>query len=48
MPQPSLTSTASFQALETHAVEAEDWQMRQLFAADPQRFERLSRPHALF
>ncbi|MEW6020888.1 MAG: glucose-6-phosphate isomerase [Pseudomonadota bacterium] len=42
MPQPSLTSTASFQALETHAVEAEDWQMRQLFAADPQRFERLS------
>jgi glucose-6-phosphate isomerase len=38
----SLTSTASFQALETHAVEAEDWQMRQLFAADPQRFERLS------
>jgi len=42
MPLPSLTSTASFQALATHAVEAEDWQMRQLFAADPQRFERLS------
>ncbi|MGZ5202701.1 MAG: glucose-6-phosphate isomerase, partial [Telluria sp.] len=38
----SLTSTASFQALETHAVEAEDWHMRNLFAADPQRFERLS------
>src|SRR4051812_27156717 len=39
---PSLTSTASFQALETHAIDAEDWQMRGLFAADPQRFERLS------
>ncbi|MFC0253079.1 glucose-6-phosphate isomerase [Massilia consociata] len=38
----SLTSTASFQALETHAIDAEDWQMRDLFAADPQRFERLS------
>jgi glucose-6-phosphate isomerase len=42
MPQPSLSSTASYQALETHAVEAEDWQMRSLFAADPQRFERMS------
>ncbi|SFC87479.1 glucose-6-phosphate isomerase [Massilia yuzhufengensis] len=42
MRQPSLTSTASFHALETHAIEAEDWQMRSLFAADPQRFERLS------
>jgi glucose-6-phosphate isomerase len=37
-----LTSTTSFQALETHAVEAEDWEMRHLFAADPQRFERMS------
>jgi len=42
MPLPSLTSTAPFQALATHAAEAKDWQMRQLFAADPQRFERLS------
>jgi len=42
MSLPSLTSTASFQALETHAVEAEDWQMRGLFAADPQRFERMT------
>ncbi len=42
MRQPSLTSTSSFQALETHAIEAEDWEMRSLFAADPQRFERLS------
>jgi glucose-6-phosphate isomerase len=42
MRQPSLTSTAAFQALETHAIDAEDWQMRSLFAADPQRFERMS------
>jgi glucose-6-phosphate isomerase len=41
MSQP-LTSTASYQALETHAIEAEDWHMRQLFAADPQRFTRMS------
>ncbi|MBQ5962731.1 glucose-6-phosphate isomerase [Massilia sp. ZL223] len=39
---PSLTSTASFQALDQHAEDAELWQMRELFAADPQRFERLS------
>ncbi len=39
---PSLTSTASFQALENHAIQAEDWEMRSLFAADPQRFEKLS------
>ena len=42
MPQPSLTSTAAYQALQTHAIDAEDWQMRALFAQDPQRFERLS------
>jgi glucose-6-phosphate isomerase len=42
MSLPPLTSTAGFQALETHAIEAEDWQMRSLFAADPQRFERMS------
>ncbi|MBQ5946400.1 glucose-6-phosphate isomerase [Massilia sp. ST3] len=42
MRQPSLTSTASFQALDQHAEDAELWQMRELFAADPQRFERLS------
>jgi glucose-6-phosphate isomerase len=42
MPLPPLTSTAGFQALENHAIEAEDWQMRSLFAADPQRFERMS------
>jgi glucose-6-phosphate isomerase len=42
MSLPPLTSVASFQALETHAIDAEDWQMRSLFAADPQRFERMS------
>jgi len=42
MRQPSLTSTASFQALALHADSAKQWQMRALFAADPQRFERLS------
>jgi glucose-6-phosphate isomerase len=42
MHQPALTATASFQALETHAIDAEDWQLRGLFAADPQRFSRLS------
>ena len=42
MRQPALTATASFQALETHAIEAEDWQMRGLFAADPQRFANFS------
>ncbi|UVW27840.1 glucose-6-phosphate isomerase [Massilia sp. H6] len=42
MRQPSLTSTASFQALDTHASEAKNWDLRSLFAADSQRFERLS------
>jgi glucose-6-phosphate isomerase len=42
MRQPSLTSTASYQALQTHAQDAQQWQMRDLFAQDPQRFERLS------
>ncbi|MEH6435028.1 glucose-6-phosphate isomerase [Massilia sp. DD77] len=42
MRQPPLTSTAAFQALDQHAEDAELWQMRELFAADPQRFERLS------
>jgi glucose-6-phosphate isomerase len=38
----ALTASASFQALETHALEAEDWQMRHLFAGDPQRFAKMS------
>jgi glucose-6-phosphate isomerase len=42
MRQPALTTTAAYQALEAHAVEAKDWQMRSLFAADPQRFPSLT------
>ena len=42
MRQPALTHTASFQALETHAVEATGWQLRGLFAADPERFPKLT------
>jgi len=42
MRQPSLTSTTSYQALQPHAQDAQQWQMRDLFAQDPQRFERLS------
>ena len=40
--KPALTSTASYQALETHAIDAEDWQLRGLFAADPQRFPAMT------
>ncbi len=42
MRQPALTATASFQALESHASTARHWQMRALFAADPQRFPSLT------
>lgn len=42
MRQPALTSTASFQALETHAIEARDWHVRNLFAADAERFPKLT------
>jgi glucose-6-phosphate isomerase len=42
MRQPLLTSTTSYQSLRNHAVQAKNWQMRELFAQDPQRFERLS------
>ena len=42
MRQIALTSTASFQALAAHAIDSKDWQMRDLFAADPQRFANMS------
>jgi glucose-6-phosphate isomerase len=42
MRQPALTSTASFRALESHAADAKNWQLRQLFAADAQRFPKLT------
>ncbi|WP_426212076.1 glucose-6-phosphate isomerase [Massilia sp. TWP1-3-3] len=38
MRQIALSTTASYQALETHALEAEDWLLRDLFAIDPARF----------
>jgi glucose-6-phosphate isomerase len=39
---PALTSTAAYQALENHAHDAREWEMRQLFAKDPQRFPRMT------
>ena len=39
---PALTSTAAYQALEIHAHDARDWQMRQLFQKDPGRFPRMT------
>lgn len=42
MRQPALTSTASFQSLETHAIDARDWHLRSLFAADAGRFPKLT------
>src|SRR4051794_9553832 len=42
MRQPLLTSTPGYAALAAHATDAKTWQLRDLFAADPQRFERLS------
>jgi glucose-6-phosphate isomerase len=42
MRQPPLTSSTAYQTLANHAAKAKDWQMRDLFAADPQRFERFS------
>ncbi len=41
-PTPMLTATASFQALQSHAATASHWQMRQLFADNPQRFKQLT------
>ena len=42
MRQPPLTTTAVYAALETHALEAEHWQLRGLFAANPSRFPQLT------
>ncbi|MGZ3182431.1 MAG: glucose-6-phosphate isomerase [Telluria sp.] len=42
MPPTSLTACPAFHALEAHAAEAKEWQLRDLFAQDPQRFERMS------
>lgn len=42
MHQAALTATASYQALATHATDAANWQMRDLFAADAGRFPGLT------
>src|SRR5438874_13576392 len=42
MRQPLLTSTTAYQTLQNHAAKAREWHMRDLFAQDPQRFERFS------
>ena len=42
MRQPALTSTASYQALAAHAVDARQWQMCDLFAANAERFPQLT------
>ncbi|KQV80301.1 glucose-6-phosphate isomerase [Massilia sp. Root351] len=42
MRQPALTTTAAYQALAAHHIDIQDKTLRQLFAADPKRFERMS------
>ncbi len=42
MPQPPLNTTAAFQALHAYHAEISDKSLRELFAADPSRFERFS------
>lgn len=42
MRTPSLTASAAFQALQQHHAEAKNWQVRDLFAQDPARFDKLS------
>ncbi|HEY1044350.1 MAG TPA: glucose-6-phosphate isomerase [Telluria sp.] len=42
MSHAALTSTRAFQALAQHAPDARRWSMRDLFAEDPHRFERMS------
>ncbi|HEV7813801.1 MAG TPA: glucose-6-phosphate isomerase, partial [Janthinobacterium sp.] len=38
---PALSSTPGFQALQAHFTDARNWQMRELFAANPLRFEQM-------
>jgi glucose-6-phosphate isomerase len=40
--RPALTDTAAFHALNSHYAEAKEWQMRPLFSAQPDRFQRFS------
>ncbi|MET3130624.1 glucose-6-phosphate isomerase [Oxalobacteraceae bacterium GrIS 1.11] len=41
-PAPALTTSASFLALQAHAVDAQSWQMRELFDANAQRFDQMT------
>ena len=42
MPDQALTETAAFKALQRHHADAVQWHMRDLFAAQPDRFERMT------
>jgi glucose-6-phosphate isomerase len=42
MTRSTLTATAAYEALQSHYAEARHWQMRDLFARDPDRFSRFS------
>ncbi len=42
MHQPTISASAAFQALQKHYAEAGQWQLRDLFADDPERFKRYS------
>ncbi|MYN09309.1 glucose-6-phosphate isomerase [Pseudoduganella aquatica] len=42
MRQPALTTTAAYQALAAHHIDIQDKTLRQLFAAEPQRFADMS------
>ncbi|SFV16294.1 glucose-6-phosphate isomerase [Pseudoduganella namucuonensis] len=42
MRQPALTTTATYQALAAHYIDVQPQTLRELFAADPQRFEKMS------
>ncbi|RZI43249.1 glucose-6-phosphate isomerase [Herbaspirillum sp. HC18] len=42
MPQSSLTDNPAFKALSAHYAEAKEWQMRKLFADQPDRFAQFS------
>jgi glucose-6-phosphate isomerase len=39
---PALTDSAAYRALSTHVAEASTWQMREMFAGDPERASRFS------
>src|SRR5450830_712964 len=42
MPQTPLARTASYQTLIAHYAQAKSWHMRDLFSADPDRFNQFS------